>query len=55
MIKNSNNLPLVGRSKFAQQISGGGTVRGSGPHPKNPSDFSTSPQGGGLIQLRILT
>jgi len=33
----------------AKNFSGGGTARGSGPHPKNASHFSTSPQGGGKL------
>jgi mxaJ protein len=43
------NLPLVGRSKFAKQISGGGQRPAPGPHPKNPSAFSAPPQVGGLV------
>ena len=35
----------------ARSASGGGQVSppAQPPHPKNPSDFSTSPQGGGKI------
>src|SRR6185437_4180794 len=33
----------------AERISGGGPSSQSVPHPKNPLDFSTSPQGGGVL------
>ena len=42
--------PLWGGRKTlsgAKSFSGGGKVDAKSPHPKNPSDFSTSPQGGG--------
>jgi peptidoglycan/LPS O-acetylase OafA/YrhL len=40
----------------ARSASGGGPARADGPppHPKNPSDFSTSPQGGGFKYLPFL-
>jgi NlpC/P60 family putative phage cell wall peptidase len=41
--------PSRGGRKLRSNFRVGGTVRGSGPHPKNPSDFSTSPQGGGQV------
>ena len=45
----SSNPPLEGGSKFAQQISGRGKSQRpqKSPSPKNPSDFSTLPQGEG--------
>ncbi|HTQ14626.1 MAG TPA: uracil-DNA glycosylase [Rhizomicrobium sp.] len=48
-LKASSNPPLVGGSKSAERISGRGpepTLRPA-PAPKNPSDFSTRPQGAG--------
>jgi release factor glutamine methyltransferase len=48
-----SNPPLEGGSKFAQQISGRGQSPASDPSPKNPSDFSTLPQGGGGIAERF--
>ncbi len=45
-------LPLVGRSKFAKQISGGGAVRGVlAPTRKNASHFSTSPTKGEVKKI----
>jgi peptidoglycan/LPS O-acetylase OafA/YrhL len=44
----------------ARSASGGGTVRGDGPHPKDPSDFSSArwrcrpPQGEGFHYLKFL-
>ncbi len=45
----SSNLPLVGGSKTAEQFSGRAAISTSRPTPapKNPSDFSTLPQGDG--------
>jgi hypothetical protein len=46
MVAQSFDLPLVGRSASEASRVGGRSLRVSGPHPKNPSDFSTSPQRG---------
>jgi HK97 family phage prohead protease len=46
-IRDANHLPLVGRSKRGALRVGGGSSAPATPHPKNPSDFSTSPRGGG--------
>jgi uracil-DNA glycosylase family 4 len=43
----TSDPPLEGGSKFAKQISGRGEQPARYPSPKNPSDFSTLPQGEG--------
>ena len=46
----SSTSPLWGGRKTssgARSFSGGGKAGAHSPHPKNPSDFSTSPRGGG--------
>ena len=48
-----SNPPLEGGSKFAQQISGRGQSPALDPSPKNPSDFSTLPQGEGRVAERF--
>jgi release factor glutamine methyltransferase len=48
-----SNPPLEGGSKFAQQISGRGQSPAADPSPKNPSDFSTLPQGEGGVAERF--
>jgi HK97 family phage prohead protease len=47
ILRTANHLPLVGRSKREALRVGGALSARAVPHPKNPSDFSTSPQGGG--------
>ena len=49
----NSNPPLEGGSKFAEQISGRGTTSAPYPAPKNPSDFSTLPQGEGEVLERF--